>query len=83
MPTTTMTSKGQVTIPKDIRDSLHLNTGDKIEFILTQSKEVILRPVTKKVDDVFGLLASYKKVEPVSVEEMDEIVKQKQRESFQ
>ena len=78
-----MTSKGQVTIPKDIRDSLHLNTGDKIEFILTQSKEVILRPVTKKVDDVFGLLASYKKVEPVSVEEMDEIVKQKQRESFQ
>ena len=83
MPTTTMTSKGQVTIPKDIRDSLHLNTGDKIEFILTQSKEVILRPITKKVDDVFGLLASYKKVEPVSVEEMDEIVKQKQRESFQ
>ena len=83
MPITTMTSKGQVTIPKDIRDSLHLNTGDKIEFILTQSKEVILRPVTKKVDDVFGLLASYKKVEPVSVEEMDEIVKQKQRESFQ
>lgn len=83
MPVTTMTSKGQVTIPKDIRDSLHLNTGDKIEFTLTQTNEVILRPVTKKVDDVFGLLASYKKVEPISVEEMDEIVKQKQRENFQ
>lgn len=83
MPVTTMTSKGQVTIPKDIRDSLHLNTGDKIEFILTRTNEVILRPVTKKVDDVFGLLANYKKVEPISIEEMDEIVKQKKRESFQ
>ena len=83
MSLTTITSKGQVTIPKKIRDSLHLETGDKVEFILTPTNEVILRPVTKKVDDVFGLLENYKKVEPIPIEEMDEIVKQKKRESFQ
>jgi AbrB family looped-hinge helix DNA binding protein len=78
-----MTSKGQITIPKNIRDSLNLNTGDKFEFILTQTNDVILRPVTKKVDDVFGLLAQYRKSEPISIEKMDELVKQKQRENFQ
>ena len=30
----TITSKGQITIPKKLRDHLHLNTGDKVEFVL-------------------------------------------------
>jgi len=56
MVTATMTSKGQVTIPKMVRDSLHLRSGDKIAFIIHDQAEAILKPVTKSVDQVFGRL---------------------------
>ncbi len=56
MQQATLTSKGQITIPKLVRDSLALHAGDKIEFILTHNNEIILKPVTKKVDEVFGRL---------------------------
>jgi len=58
MVTATLTSKGQLTIPKTIRDSLHLRTGDRIAFIVTGHAEAVLKPVTKSVDEVFGLLHS-------------------------
>ncbi len=82
MQQTTLTSKGQVTIPKNVRDIIGLHTGDKIEFVITEKNEVLLRPITKKVDDVFGLL--YKSGRnAVTVEDMDAAVKQKIRESLQ
>jgi AbrB family looped-hinge helix DNA binding protein len=56
MALTTLSTKGQVTIPKKIRDSLKLHTGDKIEIIVTEKREAIIRPVSKKVDDIFGKL---------------------------
>lgn len=40
--TTTMTSKGQVTIPKPIRDALHLKPGAAIEFSVNAQGEVVL-----------------------------------------
>lgn len=72
----TMTQKGQVTIPKGVRDSLHLVTGDKVEFILNDRNEVVLKPVTRKVMEVAGLLSRYKKSQPVSVEAMNQCVEQ-------
>lgn len=81
MQKTTLTSKGQVTIPKNIRDIIGLHTGDKIEFIITEKNEVLLRPITKKVDDVFGVLHKPGR-NAVTVEEMDVAIKQKVRESF-
>jgi len=53
MALATLTTKGQVTIPKEIRDSLNINTGDKIEIVVTKKREAIIRPVSKKVDDLF------------------------------
>ena len=82
MSLTTITSKGQVTIPKNIRDLLHLCAGDKVEFIFNETDEVILRPMTKKVADVCGGLAKYKQKKPVSVEEMNESIRTKMREQF-
>ncbi len=35
----TVTSKGQITIPKVLRDVLHLSAGDKIEFVLDQDQQ--------------------------------------------
>jgi len=56
MVTATLTTKGQITIPKSIRDSLHLHSGDRIAFILNGDVEAVLKPMTKSVEDVFGTL---------------------------
>ena len=74
MPLSTLTSKGQVTIPKIVRDALKLQKGDKIEFVENEHHEFILKPVTKKVSEVAGLLKRFKRSQPVSVEEMNEAI---------
>ncbi len=56
MATATLTSKGQVTIPKVVRDSLRLHTGDRVAFEIHGESEALLKPVTKSVDEVFGRL---------------------------
>ena len=78
MTLATMTNKGQVTIPKAIRESLGLHSGDKLEFVLVESNKAYIRPITKKVDDVFGRLYKSER-KPVSVEEMDEKIREKMR----
>lgn len=40
----TITSKGQVTIPKRIREQLQLEAGDQLEFVVTQDGELTVRP---------------------------------------
>ena len=46
--TTTLTSKGQVTIPKHIRDALLLHPGTDVEFRVNALGEVVLQPVPQK-----------------------------------
>lgn len=82
MIASTLTTKGQITVPKTIRDTLHLLTGDKIEFVINNANEVILKPVTKKSDDVFGMLAQYKKSQAVSIEEMNQSIKRQMKKKF-
>ncbi len=78
MATATITSKGQVTIPIEIRDSLHLCKGDKIEILLNDRGEAIMRPVSKKVGDLFGILKNQQQ-KTLSIEEIDEAVKTKMK----
>jgi AbrB family looped-hinge helix DNA binding protein len=56
MVSATVTSKGQITIPKPVRDSLHLRTGDRVQFVVRGQDEAVLKPVTKSIDQVFGRL---------------------------
>jgi antitoxin PrlF len=56
MITATLTSKGQITIPKSVRQSLHLQSGDRIAFVMHGENEAVMKPVTRTVDDVFGML---------------------------
>ncbi len=79
MSTATITTKGQITIPKKVRDDLHLNTGDVIEIVIVKDGEAIMRPVTKKVSEVFGKLRDNIK-RTVSVEEMNDAVRSRFRE---
>lgn len=81
MTCSTLTKKGQVTIPKAVRDSLGLHPGDKLEFVITDSGEAFVRPVTKRVDDVFGRLHKAGK-KSVSIEEMDAAIRRKMQATF-
>lgn len=81
MQQTTLTSKGQITIPKKVREALGLHLGDKIEFVITDKKEVLLRPITKKVAEVFGLLYQADR-KPIPVEQMDAAIRQKMQDDF-
>ncbi len=45
---TTLTSKGQVTIPKHIRDSMKMEPGCKLVFDVNKDGEVVLRKVARR-----------------------------------
>jgi AbrB family looped-hinge helix DNA binding protein len=76
MQQTTLTSKGQITIPKLVIDALSLHAGDKIEFVLTKNNQVLLKSFTKEVDEMFGRL--FKADCPaVDIAEIDALLKQK------
>lgn len=79
MPTSTVTSKGQATIPKSIREALHLQPGDRVEFIL-EGDRAVLRRAAADLTDLDGLLdrAGH---EPVSIESMNEAIEQMARKS--
>ena len=58
----TVTSKGQVTIPKPIRDRLHLEPGDKIDFTLDEAGDVRVTPVNlEKMDEAIARGATRKR----------------------
>jgi AbrB family looped-hinge helix DNA binding protein len=56
MPTATITSKGQVTIPKPVRDHLRLAAGDRLEFVLDDRGVVTLRPARRAARELYGFL---------------------------
>ena len=75
MPVATITSKGQVTLPRVIREKLNLSAGDKIDFCFDEElQKVILTPKNKKVEQVRGLLSHYAKEKPVRDQEMREAI---------
>lgn len=69
MPTTTLTSRGQTTIPKSIREALQLRPGDRVEFIL-EGDQVVLRRAGADLTALDGMIDRSDR-DPVSIEEMD------------
>lgn len=56
MSETTLTSKGQVTVPREIRDRLGLVAGDKLSFTLLSDGTVVMRAKTRRLLDLAGSL---------------------------
>lgn len=56
MTTSTITSKGQTTIPKEIRDRFGLHAGDKIDYVVDAEGQLVIKPRTVHVRDLFGIL---------------------------
>jgi len=65
----TLTSKGQTTIPKVIRDSLGMKAGDRMSFTLMPDGVVLMRVKNKRAADLAGLLFK-KDRKPIPVEQL-------------
>jgi AbrB family looped-hinge helix DNA binding protein len=73
MPAATLTSKGQLTLPKQVRELLKVDTGDAVEFVIGADGEVRVRAGHLDIRDLRGLL--HRAGRPaVTLGEMDEAI---------
>jgi len=69
----TVTSKGQITIPKEIRDRMRLQAGSRVEFEFNRQGQVIMRARNRDFHSLKGIVGKKRKT-PVSVGEMNEAI---------
>jgi AbrB family looped-hinge helix DNA binding protein len=67
-----MTSKGQITVPKDVRDKLGLKPGDRVRFILEADGRVRLLPAKRDISQLVGFLPKPKRA--LTIEDMDQAI---------
>lgn len=67
-----VSSKGQVTIPKHLRDELGITAGDELRFVRVSGNRVIIAPRNNDLEDLLGSLQSPLST-PLTIEEMKEI----------
>ena len=73
MSIATVTSKGQVTIPKEVREVLRIEAGDRIDFIVESENRVVVRKPGREIKDLYGLLYRRGR-KALTVEEMDRAI---------
>ena len=69
----TLTSKGQITLPKEIRNRLGLDAGSMLDFQILEDNTITARQVQPDARRIRGLLKSPHSI-PLTVEQMDEAV---------
>ena len=74
MTTATVTSKGQITIPINVRSTLGLSAGDRIEFVEMDDGQFAIIPATHPVTALKGLIRKLE--QPVSTEQMNAVIAQ-------
>ena len=72
MSTATLTSKGQITIPADVRRLLNVQTGDRVEFVQVEPGRFELIAATRSVRELKGLFG--KPDRTVSIAEMNRVI---------
>lgn len=73
MSISTVTSKGQITIPITVRKRLDLNPGDKVNFFITDSGVVVFQPAKKEISELKGIIPKPEK--PVTLEDIEQTIK--------
>ena len=73
MPTATLTTKGQITIPKEVRKLFELNTGDRLSFRILENGRVYIEPENVELMSLRGSVQS--NVRGVSIEEMQQTIR--------
>ena len=74
MTTATITTKGQITIPAEVRHALKVDTGDRVEFIEIEPGRYEFLAATHSVIALKGMFGKAKKV--VSIDEMNSAIAQ-------
>jgi len=69
MTDATLTSKGQITIPLQVRTALGLETGDRVEFMEAGDGQYMIMAATKSVLNLKGFIG--KPPKPVSIKDMN------------
>jgi antitoxin PrlF len=72
VPESTITSKGQITIPVEVRRRLGLSTGSRIRFVLTETGSYEIVPVIRSVRSLKGLISP--PAVPISIDDMNKAV---------
>ena len=72
MTAVTVSSKGQLVLPKQIREQLKLKAGDRVDLQIEDDEKIVLRPLRKSLTDLEGFLP--KPPRAVSLEEMEETI---------
>ena len=75
MPVAKLTSRGQLVIPKPVRLHLHLQPGDRVDFVIQDDGEVVVRPAVGDVRELKGILP--RPARPISLEEMDNAIRRR------
>ena len=70
---TTLTSKGQLTIPKEVRDELNLAPGTRF-YVSAHDGQVVAVPKNKKLADLAGMMGPPPSGRPLTIEDMEEAV---------
>lgn len=78
MASSTLTSKGQTTIPREIRAHLKLKPGDRLDFILSEDGLVTLQPASCNLIDLKGIFFQPGR-QPVPLETMKSAIRRRQR----
>lgn len=73
MPAATVTSKGQITLPKAVRDGLGVDTGDRVEFVELEKGVYRVVAATRDVRELKGMIP--KPSRPVSIEDMNRAIR--------
>ncbi len=74
LSTAKVTAKGQITIPKHVRDSLNLKPGDKVRFEVDNDGGARMKAMNRSIDDIVGMLKPYYDGPAISVEEMNDAI---------
>lgn len=69
MSTATITSKGQMTVPKEVRDKLGLKAGDRVDVQVRDDGTAVIVPRTATLEDLMNCLPQAKR--RLSIEQID------------
>lgn len=78
-----MTSKGQTTVPKEVRDFLGLEEGTQVEWTLEASGKATVKPRKLRAVDLIGIMGPPPNGEHVSIEEINEAIADAAVERFE
>lgn len=72
MTTATITSKGQITIPANVRQALSVGTGDRVEFVQVEPGQYLFLAANRSVTELKGMFGKADRV--ASIEDMNSAI---------